>query len=353
MTQQHAQATWFYVGGAGIAVYRLDLATGDLAHRSTVSEVKNPSFQAIHPSNRFLYSVAEVNDGGAVHAFEIDPATGGLRSLNHQSSMGAGPCHVSVDATGRVVLVANYSSGDVAALPIREDGSLGEAASIFQHEGSSVNPGRQQGPHAHSITIDPGNRYAVSADLGIDKVLVYRLDAEKRTIAPNDPPSVDVQAGAGPRHFAFHPNRKHAYLINELDNTAVAYVYDEDCGILETVQVISTLPADFTDTSYCADIHVSPDGRFVYGSNRGHDSIVIFEVDPDTGTLSVVDYESTRGEFPRNFALDPSGRFLFAANQNTDNIVTYRIDGQTGKLTATGQEVETPQPVCINMIPAA
>ncbi len=353
MAQQQPESMWFYVGGAGIAVYRLDLVDGDLTLQSTVSEVKNPSFQAIHPSNRFLYSVAEVNDGGAVHAFEIDPATGGLRSLNHQSSMGAGPCHVSVDATGRVVLVANYSSGGVAALPILDDGSLGEAASVFQHEGSSVNPGRQQGPHAHSITIDPGNRYAVSADLGIDKVLAYRLDAENRMITPNDPPSVDVQAGAGPRHFAFHPNRKHAYLINELDNTAVAYVYDEDRGILETAQVISTLPSDFTDTSYCADIHVSPDGRFVYGSNRGHDSIVIFVVDPDTGKLSVVDYESTRGEFPRNFALDPSGRYLFAANQNTDNIVTYRIDGQTGKLTATGQEVETPQPVCINMIPAA
>ncbi len=352
MTQQQMESMWFYVGGAGISVYRLDLSTGDLAHRSTVSEVKNPSFQAIHPSNRFLYSVAEVNDGGAIYAFAIDPSTGALRSLNHQSCMGAGPCHVSVDATGRVVLAANYSSGGVSALPIMEDGSLGEATSFFQHEGSSVNPGRQQGPHAHSITIDPGNRFAVSADLGIDKVLVYRLDAEKQTITPNDPPWVDVQAGAGPRHFAFHPNRKHAYLINELDNTVVAYAYDEDRGILETEQVISTLPSEFTDTSYCADIHVSSDGRFVYGSNRGHDSIVIFEVDSGTGRLSIVDYESTRGEFPRNFALDPSRRFLFAANQNTDNIVTYRIDAQSGRLTATGHQVETPQPVCINMIPA-
>ena len=353
MAQQQAESMWFYVGGEGISVYRLDLSTGDLRRQSTVSDVKNPSFQAVHPSNRFLYSVAEVDDGGAVHAFAIDPGTGGLRSLNHQSCVGAGPCHVSVDASGRVVLAANYSSGSVAALPIGDDGRLGEATSFYQHEGSSVNPGRQQGPHAHSITIDPGNRFAVSADLGIDKVLVYRLDAGDQTIAPNDPPSVDVQAGAGPRHFAFHPNRKHAYLINELDNTAVAYAYDEDRGVLETVQVISTLPSDFSETSYCADIHVSPDGRFVYGSNRGHDSIVIFKVDPGTGRLSVVDYESTRGEFPRNFALDPSGRFLFAANQNTDNIVTYRIDGQTGKLTATGHQVATPQPVCINMIPAA
>ena len=353
MAQQQAESMWFYAGGAGIAVYRLDMVTGDLTLQSTVSDIKNPSFQAVHPSNRFLYSVAEVQEGGAVHAFEIDPATGTLRSLNHQSCMGAGPCHVSVDAAGRVVLVANYSSGGVAALPILDDGSLGEATSVFQHEGSSVNPGRQKGPHAHSFTIDHGNRYAVSADLGIDKVLVYRLDVETRTIAPNDPPSVDVQAGAGPRHFAFHPDRKHAYLINELDNTAVAYAYDGSRGVLKTLQVISTLPEDFTDTSYCADIHVSPDGRFVYGSNRGHDSIVIFEVNPDTGELSVVDYESTRGEFPRNFALDPSGQFLFAANQNTDNVVTYRIDTQTGRLTATGQQVETQQPVCINMIPAA
>ena len=203
------------------------------------------------------------------------------------------------------------------------------------------------------FTIDPGNRYAVSADLGIDKILVYRLDPEEATLTPNDPPWVDVQAGAGPRHFAFHPNRKHAYLINELDNTAVAYTYDENRGVLQTIQVISTLPGDFTETSYCADIHVSPDGRFVYGTNRGHDSIVIFEVDPGTGKLTVVDYESTRGEFPRNFAVDPSGQFLFAANQNTDNIFTYRIDARTGRLTPTGQEVRTPQPVCINMIPAA
>lgn len=352
MAQQQPESMWFYIGGAGISVYRLDLSNGDLEQVSTVSDVKNPSFQAIHPSNRFLYSVAEVEEGGALHAFAIDPATGTLRSLNHQSCMGAGPCHVSVDASGSVALVANYSSGGVAALPIRDDGSLGEATSVFQHEGSSVHPGRQQEPHAHSFTIDPGNRYAVSADLGIDKVLVYRLDVENRTITPNDPPWVDVQKGAGPRHFAFHPNRKHAYLINELDNTAVTYAYHEDRGVLKTVQVISTLPQDFTDTSYCADIHVSPDGRFVYGSNRGHDSIVIFEVDSGTGRLSVVDYESTRGEFPRNFAMDPSGRFLFAANQNTDNIVTYRIDGKTGRLTATGQQVETPQPVCINMIPA-
>ena len=274
MAQQHAETMWFYVGGAGIAVYRLDLIDRRLdALQSTVSEVKNPSFQAIHPSNRFLYSVAEVNDGGAVHAFEIDPAAGGLRSLNHQSSMGAGPCHVSVDATGRVVLVANYSSGGVAALPIREDGSLGEAASVFQHEGSSVNPGRQQGPHAHSITIDPGNRYAVSADLGIDKVLVYQLDAENGTIAANDPSSVDVQAGAGPRHFAFQsepetrvPDQRtgqHGPLRTRMTNAM---------AVLQTIQVISTLPEGFSDTSYCADIHVSPDGRFVYGSNRGHDS---------------------------------------------------------------------------------
>jgi 6-phosphogluconolactonase len=353
MAQQQAESMWFYVGGAGISVYRLDLSSGDLAHVSTVSDVKNPSFQAIHPTNGFLYSVAEVQEGGALHAFAINPATGALRSLNHQSCTGAGPCHVSVDATGSVALVANYSSGGVAALPIREDGSLGEATSVFQHEGSSTHPGRQQGPHAHSITIDPGNRYAVSADLGIDKVLVYRLDPENGTITPNDPPWVDVQAGAGPRHFAFHPNRKYAYLINELDNTAVAYAYNESRGVLETVQVISTLPGDFTDTSYCADIHVSPDGRFVYGTNRGHDSIVIFKVDAATGKLSFVDFESTRGEFPRNFALDPSGQFLFAANQNTDNIFTYRIDARTGRLTPTGQEVRTPQPVCINMIPAA
>ncbi len=348
MAEEIIERMWFYVGGDGIYVYGLDLSSGELTPASSVTEVKGTSFQAVHSSNRFLYSVAE---GESVYAFAVDPASGSLTKLNHQSCGGSGPCHVSVDATGKVVLVANYGSGSVAALPIREDGSLGEATSFIQHEGSSVNQDRQQGPHAHSIKIDLGNNYAVSPDLGIDKVLIYKLDAESGSLIPNDPPWVEVHAGAGPRHIAFHPNRRYAYVINELDNTTVAFEYDEKRGALETLQVISTLPSEFVETSYCADIHVSNDGRFVYGSNRGHDSIVIFAVDESTGKLSVVDYESTQGEWPRNFALDPTGQYLFAANQNTNNVVTYRVDRDTGRLSPTGDQIEAPVPICITMIP--
>ncbi len=351
MAEKNVERMWFYVGGDGIYVYRLDLASGELTPVSSVTDVEGSSYQAVHPSNQYLYSVATVAGGGAVQAYAIDRATGGLTPLNHQSSRGDGPCHVSVDATGKALLVANYGSGSVAALPIQPDGSLGEATSFVQHEGSSEHPTRQQGPHAHSIMIDPGNNYAFSPDLGTDKILTYRLDAAHGELTPNDPPWTAVHGCAGPRHFAFHPSRRHAYVINELDNTAVAYAYDEKHGVLDTIQVISTLPQEFTETSYCADIHVSRDGRFVYGSNRGHDSIVIFAVDDGSGKLSLVDYESTQGEFPRNFALDLSGHFLFAANQNTNNIVVYRVDAETGKLRPTGHQIEVPQPVCITMIP--
>lgn len=363
MAEQNREEMLVYVGtytgkedrGEGIYVYRMHPASGALEFASSVSDIVNPSFLAIHPQKRRLYAVNEVDDfedsaGGAVSAFSIDPKTGGLTYLNRQSSQGAGPCHLSVDATGKAVLVANYSGGSVAALPIRDDGGLGEATAFIQHRGSSVNPGRQSGPHAHSITIDPTNRYAFAADLGIDKILIYRLDADRAAITPNDEPWTQVHAGAGPRHFAFHPNGKYAYLINELDNTTVAYTYDDAAGTLREVQTITTLPEDFSDTSYCADIHVSPSGKFVYGTNRGHDSIVIFRIDGGTGQLTCVGYESTQGEFPRNFAIDPTGTFLFAANQNTDNIVAFRIDQQTGALTPTGHVTHVRAPVCVKII---
>ncbi len=365
MAEQNREEMLVYVGtytgkedqdqGEGIYVYRMHPSSGALEFASSVSDIVNPSFLAIDPQKRRLYAVNEVDGfedsaGGAVSAFSIDPKTGDLTYLNHQSSQGAGPCHLSVDATGKAVLVANYSGGSVAALPIQDAGELGEATAFIQHRGSSVNPGRQSGPHAHSITIDPTNRYAFAADLGIDKILIYRLDADRATITPNDEPWTQVHAGAGPRHFAFHPNGKYAYLINELDNTTVAYTYDDAAGTLREVQTITTLPEDFSDTSYCADIHVSPSGKFVYGTNRGHDSIVIFQIDGRTGQLTCVGYESTQGEFPRNFAIDPTGTFLFAANQNTDNIVAFRIDQQTGALTPTGHVTHVRAPVCVKFI---
>jgi 6-phosphogluconolactonase len=362
MTQQLNEELLVYVGtytrgeNEGIYVYRLDPSSGALTLASTVRGINNPSFLALHPQHRYLYSVSEVGGEagrptGGVSAFAIDPPTGALTGLNQQSSQGTGPCHLSVDQTGQYVLVANYGSGSVALLPIREDGQLGEATDFIQHEGSSVDPGRQERPHAHSITLDPTNRFAFAADLGLDKILIYQLDLSRGKLIPHEEPWVAVTAGAGPRHLAFHPDGRYAYVINELDNTLIAFAYDEARGTLRTLQTLSTLPEDFQGPSYCADVHVAPSGRFIYGSNRGHDSIAIFAVDEAAGRLSLVDLEPTQGKFPRNFALDPTGTFLLAANQDSDNIVTFRIDPETGQLTPTGHVTNVPKPVCVKMIP--
>jgi len=339
----------------GIYVYRLDPSSGALEFASKATGLNNPSFLAIDPAQRYLYSVNEVSEfagkpTGAVSAFSIDHKTWELAYLNTESSLGAGPCYLTVDQTGRFVLVANYSSGSVCALPIQDDGKLGEATGFVQHHGSSVNPRRQKGPHAHSIVLDPANRYAFAADLGLDKIMIYKFDSTHGKLKPNDVPWAKVKDGAGPRHFAFHPSCRYAYLINELDNTLIAFAYDETHGMLRELQTVPALPEDFAGRSYCADVHVHQSGRFVYGSNRGHDSIVIYGIDESTGKLTYVDHEPTQGKNPRNFAIDPTGTFLLAANQDSDNIVTFHIDQKTGRLTSTGNVAEVPTPVCLKMI---
>ncbi|HID21037.1 MAG TPA: lactonase family protein, partial [Planctomycetaceae bacterium] len=271
-------------GSEGVYVCRLDVESGALDCTSTAPDVESPSFLDLHPSGRYLYTVNEVSEfsgkkSGGVSAFAIDEKTGRLSLLNQRSSEGTGPCHISVDRTGRYALVANYGSGSVAILPVHEDGRLGEATDAVQHQGSSVNPQRQEGPHAHSINADPTNQYAFAADLGLDKILIYRIDLEEGKLLPNDPPWIEVAPGAGPRHFAFHPSGRYAYLITELANTFVAYSCDPGNGTLTEIQTVSTLPGDFDDTSYCAEVQVSPDGRFLYGSNRGHDSIAVSSID--------------------------------------------------------------------------
>jgi 6-phosphogluconolactonase len=340
----------------GIHVCRLDPATGALEHVSSAGGARNPSFLALDPANRFLYAVCETSDetgAGAIAAFSIDRDSGAPTFLNQASSVGGGPCHLTVDATGAFVLAANYGSGSVCMLPIRDDGSLGEATDFVQHEGSSVNPQRQTSPHAHSINIDPGNRYAFSPDLGLDKILIYELDLKEGKLTPNShQPFAQVAPGAGPRHFAFHPNRKFAYVINEIGNTFTAFAYDESKGTLDEIHSVSTLPEGYSETTHTADLHVSPSGRFLYGSNRGHDSIAICAIDEDTGELSQVGVEPTQGKNPRNFALDPSGIFLFAANQDTDSVVTFRVDADSGELAATGDVVELPKPVCLKFASA-
>jgi 6-phosphogluconolactonase len=342
-----------YTGGdsEGIYVCELDRAHGTLSEPKLAAKAVNPSFLEIHPSGKFVYAVGEIDNagtkGGAVSAFAVD-ADGTLTLINSQSSEGAGPCHVSLDAAGKHALVANYSSGSVACLPIQKDGSLGRATAFVQHEGSSVNPQRQEGPHAHSINLDAANHFAIAADLGLDKLLVYRFDAAKGTLKPNDPPSVSVAPGGGPRHFAFHPSGKFAYANNEMASSVTAFTYDAKKGALKELHTLPTLPADYDGSqNTTAETRVHPSGDFVYVSNRGHDSVAIFSVDKATGKLTAVGHQSTGGKTPRNFNIDPSGEFLLAANQDSGNIVLFRIDRKMGKLAAAGAERKVPKAVCI------
>ncbi len=346
-----------YTGGKskGIYVSRFDPSNGALSKPELAAEAVNPSFLALRPGGRFLYAVGEVNSsegqpGGAVLSFAIDRATGALHRLNQQSSGGAGPCHIAVDATGRWALVANYGGGSVAVLPIRKDGSLGEAVSFIQHHGSSVNPRRQKEPHAHSVNLAPSNRFALVADLGLDKILVYRFDPETGALTSNSPPAAMVAPGSGPRHFVFHRDRRHAFGINEILSTVTIYGYDPRAGVLDTRGTVSTLPAGFTGDNTTAEIRCHPTGPFVYGSNRGADSIAVFRWNPKEESLTVVQNESTQGRTPRNFEIDPSGRWLLAANQDSDSVVTFAIDPKSGELTPTGGRVEVGAPVCLQFL---
>jgi 6-phosphogluconolactonase len=349
-----AVGTYSARGSEGIYTFRMDPGTGRLDRIGTTAAGKNPSFLAVDPSQRYLYAVSEVESvdgasGGGVRAFALDLPTGGLRFLNAQSSGGKGPCHVSVDATGRCVVVANFGGGSVAALPVRPDGSLGSATSLVQHPRPTIARPGQDAPHAHCAVVSPGNDHVFAADLGLDRVCIYRLDAASGTLRAAGTPWVELHPGAGPRHLVFHPSGGSAYVIDELDNTVSVYRYGGG-GELEYLQRVPTLPEGWGGTSYCADIHVSPDGRFLYGSNRGHHSIVIYAVDPARGTLSLLGHESTRGEWPRSFAVHPAGRFVLVANEHSDSLVCFSVDPSRGTLTPTGQTVSVPAPVCVRML---
>jgi 6-phosphogluconolactonase len=338
----------------GIHAYTFDTTAGTLKPLHRTGGVENPFFLALSPDRKFLYSIHAKEFGGKeneqVAAFAVEGRTGELKPLNRQSAEGTSACYLDVDKTGKALLVANYSSGSVASLPVKADGSLGPPASFFPHTGSSVNPQRQKEPHAHCIVISPDNKYAFAADLGTDRIVSYKLDPATAKLTPNDPPFAKSPGGAGPRHLTFHPNQKHVYVINELLNSVTVFDYDAAAGRLTERQTISTLPADFKGTSYCADVKITPDGRYLYGTNRGHDSVAAFRVGDD-GKLSPIAIEPSRGKGPQNLAITPDGQWLFCANMPGNNIAVFQIDPKTGGLKAAGDPVNQTGPSCIMLLP--
>lgn len=334
----------------GIYSFKMDPQTGKTTEPVLAGEAPNPTFLELNPERKLLYTVYETGGGrqsGAVAAFSIEPATGKLNKLNQQPSGGAGPCHLSLDKAGRYLLVANYGGGSIACLPVKADGSLGEASAVVQHEGSSVNPRRQERPHAHWIAADFRNQRVLTCDLGLDKVLVYNFESAGGVL--QKPPAFlfSTKPGAGPRHLAFHPNNRWVYIVNELDSTLIAGEYDQASGIIKELQTVSILPADFQGTSTAAEVEVHPSGKFVYASNRGHDSIAAFAINPENGRLTFIEHQSTQGRMPRHFAIDPLGRWLLAANQGSDSVVVFTIDTTTGRLLAAGRTLAIGAPVCI------
>jgi len=345
--------TYTRLGSLGIYTCRMDAETGAVEQVAVTGGIEEPSFLAVDPGGDHLYAVAETADNqgeGAVHAYAIN-GDGSLTFLNRQSTGGAGPCHLAVDATDSYVIVANYFGGSVCMLPAGPDGWLGERCDFIQHEGSSVNVERQGEAHAHSVTIDPTNSRVYVCDLGMDQIVVYGIDHEDRRLELDEALTVRAEPGHGPRHFDFHPSGKYCYALNEIGSTVAVYDRDGRSGRLSGKQLISTLPDGWEGFNSTADIHVSPDGRFLYASNRGHDSIAVFAIDPGTGELTLIGHEPTRGNNPRNFAISPDGKFLLAENQDSGNIVAFAVDAGTGQLEFTGNQIEIPAPVCIKFLP--
>lgn len=339
---------------AGIHAFRFDSENGALQPLHRTTDIQNPFFLSVSPDQRFLYAINADKFGGAddefVAAYALEDRTGRLKKLNQQSARGTASCYLDVDATGKTVVVANYASGSVASLPVKENGLLGEAATFVQHTGSSIDPDRQKGPNAHSIVISPDNRFALAADLGIDKILVYQLDAATAKLTPNEAqPFARMQPGSGPRHITFHPNGRHVYVINELANTVTCFDYTAASGTLTERQTITTLPTGFSGKSYTADLKITPDGKFLYGTNRGHDSIVSYRIGDD-GRLTLLSIDPSLGKGPQNLLITPDGRWLLCANMPGNSVVVFRIDSTSGKITASGTPVEMPMPSCIRWV---
>lgn len=350
-----ADETYTYVGSytkmagtCGINVYAFNTTTGSLRHLFAVPGTYNASFLAMDHQKQYLYSVCDIMDSegklrGAVASYRMNSEDGSLQVLNHQFTEGGRGCHLIVDHSGQYLLMANYSGGNVSTFPLHDNGEIGVRSDLKQHIGSGTFVGRQESPHPHSIWLDPANEYALVPDLGMDQIVIYKLDLSTGRLITHN--TVALHAGAGPRHLVFHPSGTYAYVINELDSTVTAYQYDQQNGALAEIQTITTLPAEFTGTSWCADIHMDATGSFLYGSNRGHDSIVVYAITSDSGELEWVEHTSTQGQTPRNFAISTNGNYLLAANQDSGTIVSFLID--KGRLEATGHITKVPQAVCI------
>lgn len=340
----------------GIYAYRFDPVTGKTDSIGLVAETANPSFLAVDPKYKYLYAVNEVDDlqgkhSGGISTFGINNNTGKLAAVQQVSSLGPGPAHLSLDKTGRYLLVANYDGGNIAVLPVEKDGRLGPRAAFVQHAGSSVNKERQTSPHAHEILASNDNQFVLTADLGLDELLVYRFDPKNGSLTPDNPAFAKVRPGAGPRHFAFAPSGKFVYLVNEMSSTVTVFAFNTDSGGLHELQTISTLPAGFKGENTTAEIEVDAQGKFLYVSNRGDDSIAVFAIDSVSGKLSVVERVATGGKTPRHFTLDPTGKWLFAANQDSNDITIFRVDPSSGRLTPTQHALQVATPVCVVFVP--
>jgi 6-phosphogluconolactonase len=362
-----SKATLVYVGTSGpkskgIYFYRLQTEDLEVSQNITLvplglaAETPNPNFIELDLKRRLLFAATRVDrfagkPGGAVSAFSIDPATGKLSLVSQSSCMGVGPCHLALDDAGRNVLVASYDSGSVAVLPVAPGGKLGEATDFVQHAGKSVNPERQNGPHAHCVTLDPANRFAFVCDLGLDKVMAYRFDAQRGKLTPGDPPFTASKPGAGPRHMAFLPSSRFAYVVNELDSTVTSFAYDAQAGALTPLESVTTLPGYYDGANAPAEVAAHPSGKWIYVSNRGHNSVVLFSVDPDKGTLTYIEEQGTGGKTPRHFGIQPSAKHMVIANQDSDTLLACRIDSGNGRLKPSGVFAEAPMPMCAKFLP--
>jgi 6-phosphogluconolactonase len=337
-------------GSKGIYLAYFNAQDGSLTAPELAGAAPSPNFLAMHPNHRFLYAVVETGPGGekpGVAAFSIDDASCKLTMLNRQPAGGGGPCHLSIDNAGHNVLVANYNTGSVAVLPIADDGTIKESTCVIQHHGKSVDPHRQQGPHAHAIVLDAANRFVFVPDLGLDKVCVYGFDPKAGKLIANDPPAADLPPGAGPRVIAFDSSNKFAYVVSEMASTITTFAYDPAKGTLRSLQTLPMLPANYQGNHSAAAVVLHPSGKFVYASNRGPNSIAAYSRDPSTGLLTYLSDNPTGGKTPRHFAIDPTGQYLIAANQDSNNLVVFHIDPATGGLKQVGPTVDVPTPVCV------